>query len=200
MTDFSKLIDAKRIERAHGDYAALQTAERDAQTALTQAQADAKSAHSRAQAAADRGDAPAKLEAAEVAVDSAERAVRMTGRLLEASRKHRTAGEATLVNEVRQAHGAAMNAAMQRLIEIRGEAIDAFRRVEELKAEHIAVRDSFIRMAHEAKAGLPNYVESSSALIGTNGKMMDESEFANRLSQAHSNEWNADTNKLRWVG
>src|SRR4051794_3068699 len=137
---FETQIDGKRLTKAHADYDALVKAERDAEAALAQAKDAAKQAHAVAQAAADRGDAVAKLEAAEIAVETADRAARVAGRVLEAARKRREAGVETLAHETKQAHGAAFTAGMKRFIAIREDALDVFARLEQLKAEHGAVR------------------------------------------------------------
>jgi hypothetical protein len=198
--DFFAQIDVKRLAAAEVAFKALEQAEADAGAELEAAKTAAAAAHAAAQSGADRGEDLKTMDALEVAVDAADRRVRTGGRLLEAARKRREAGERVRDAEVKQSHGRAMNTAMQRFIEIRGEALAAFAKLEALKDEHLAVRAAFLALATAAKAGVPNLIDANHELISSfSGQMISDAEFANRISQGQYHEWDAAAGKLRWV-
>jgi hypothetical protein len=199
MANYSGQVDTKRVEAAHAGHAARAQAERDAKAAVVTAEADAKAAHNAAQKAADAGASLDKLMPLEEAVETANRRLAVARRMAEGAARRRQEGEATRDKEVRQAHGKAFTAGMQRFLAIRQEALAAFATLESLKAEHIAVRSELLHMGNVAKAGVPNVVEACQVLIAPDGKLMDAAEFANRLAQPQHNEWDAVAGKLRWV-
>ncbi len=199
MTDYNELVDTARVRRAHTDFVALQQAERDAGTELEAAKAAARRAHAAAQAAADRGDGADELDAAEVLVDGAERRVRVAQRVLTAASGKRDAGARTRDDEIRQAHAVAMNAAMRRFIAIHAEASEAFSKLEDLKAEHRAVRAEFQHLAQAADAGIPNLISVYHELLAADGKLMSPDELRNRLSGNEWHEFDRVANKLRWT-
>lgn len=197
--DFTALVDTGRIEKAHAAQIALVTAERDAGAALETAKQTAQQTHAAAQAAADRGDPTEKLMAAEVQVDDADRAARVAGRVADAAARRRQAGARTLANEIKQAHGPAMQAGMKRFLGIRKEALDVLAKLEALKAEHVAVRSNLEQMANAAKCGIPNLVDVCHRLINDDGKMMDQAECDNRLNQPYQHEFDVKRGAFRWM-
>jgi hypothetical protein len=138
------MIDTKRIDAAQAGHAERLKAERDASAAVVTATADAKAAHDAAQQAADGGADINKLLSLEEAVEAANRRLAVATRMATGATKRRADGEVTRNEEVKQAHGAAFTAGMQRFLAIREEALEAFARLEALKAEHIAVRADLI--------------------------------------------------------
>jgi hypothetical protein len=199
MTDFNALIDSGRIEAAHAGHAKRLSDEADATAAAEKAAADAKAAHVAAQRAADGGASLDKLMPLEEAVEAANRKLAVARRMAGGASTRRQVGEVTLANEVKQAHGAAMQAGMQRFFGIREEALAAFARLEELKREHVAVRGNLMQMANVAKSGIPGLVDVCRQLINDDGTLMDSAEFNNRLNENHHHEWDAANSKLRWV-
>jgi hypothetical protein len=197
--NFIEMIDTKRIDAAQAGHAERLKAERDASAAVSTAAAEAKAAHDAAQKAADGGADIDKLLSLEEAVEAANRRLAVAQRMAAGATKRRADGEVTRNEEVKQAHGAAFTAGMQRFLAIREEALEAFARLEALKAEHIAVRAELIGMGRDAKSGTPNVVEQCQALLGADGKLMDAGEWDNRLNQPQHSEWDSAAGKLRWV-
>jgi hypothetical protein len=199
MSDFEALIDADRLAKARANFDNLVAAERAAEEELSSAKAGARAAHAAAQDGADRGENAKTMDALEIAADAAERRTRTAGRLLEAAAKKREAGERVRDAEVKQAHGAAMNAAFARFIGVRSEALQVFAKLKALEAEHIAVRAEFLAMANASKSGAPNLVEARAHLLDSRGELMSEAEAANRLNQNQHHEWDNARSSLRWV-
>jgi hypothetical protein len=199
MTNYNELVDVKRFDAAKAAFEALEQAERDATAALEQATADAKSAQAAAQKAADAGANLDKLMVLEEAVEAANRKVSVAQRMAAGARLRRTDGQIKRDHEVRQAHGAAMNAAFAGFLATRQEAIEVFARLEELKQQHIDIGVQFKALATAAKAGVPNLIESRRELLDSRGAPMDEAEVANRLSQNQHHEWDSARASLRWV-
>jgi hypothetical protein len=198
--DFSTLIDTKRFDAAKAAFEGLQKAEVDATAALEQATADAKAAQAAAQKEADAGASLDRLLALEADVETANRKVAASQRLAAGAHLRRQDGEVKRDHEVRQSHGAALNAAMTRFVAIRGEAIAAFARIEELKQEHIDVNAQFKALANVAKSGSPTPINTCPQLTNASGSLlMADVEFNNRLDQPHGHEWNVKTGQLRWT-
>jgi hypothetical protein len=199
-TDYNSLIDTARLEKANSDLAALQLAARDAEAAVSAAEADTASAHAAAQKAADGGANVDRLLTLEASVEDAERKLSVARRMSMGAKTRRDAGAQTHANEVKQSHGAALNAAMGRFIGLRSDAKAVFDELEKLKAEHAAVRRSFLAIANVAGAGVPDVIRNNDDLLGkVDGKLMADSEFDNRLSQRQHHEWDVAAGKLRWT-
>lgn len=197
---FDTLVDGARITKAQNEHAALKKAEVEAKAALEQAGKDAKAAAAAAQKAADAGADLDALMKAEEAVEVANRRLSVARRMADGAARRREQGDATLANELRQAHGAAMNSAMQRFIDIRSEALDVFAKLEALKAEHKEVRAEIGRLGNVAKAGVPNIVDVCRELVNSHdGRMMDQKEWDNRVNQNSHHEWDVVAGKLRWT-
>lgn len=197
--NFHDMIDTARIDAAKKDHAALTAAVAEAEKNIATAKAAVSTAEAAAQNAADRGDATA-LAKCEEGVDGATRNARAAERLLVSARKRLENGERKLAVEIRLAHGAAMNAAMQAFMDIRKEALAVFARLEELKSAHVAVRADIMRMANAANVGVPNVVDIDRTLLREHdGRMMDQSEFDGRTQQPGWAEWDASAGKLRWT-
>lgn len=198
MANYIDMINQKRLDNAKTSFEGLQQAEADAAAALTKAQADAKAAHATAQSCADHGDGAKELEAAELLVDGAERAVRSAGRLLEAATKKRELGAVTRDRELAQAHGVAMTEGFRRFLGIRSEAAELLAKLAALSAEHVAVTAEFRALANAARMGHSSLIENCPRLTDDRGQLlMNQAEFDNRLHQ--DVQWNVAANKPNWV-
>lgn len=200
MTNYNELVDVKRFDAAKAAFEGLQKAEVDATAALEQATADAKAAQAAAQKAADGGASLDELLALEEQVEAANRKVSVAQRMAAGAHLRRQDGEVKRDHEVRQSHGAALNATMARFVAIRAEAIAALAKIEELKQEHIDVNAQFKALANVAKSGSPTPINTCPQLTNASGSLlMADVEWNNRLDQPHGHEWNVKTGQLRWT-
>jgi hypothetical protein len=198
-TDYNAQVDNARITAAHATHAALIKAAVDAGAALAQAETEAKAASDAAQSAADAGGDLEAVMLLEVAAETANRKLASARRMQAGAVKRRDEGLLQRDSEVKQAHGAAMNAAMRRFVAVREEALAALLKLESLKKEHASICGDMRVMANAAKSGLPNIVEARPMLTDANGNVMDNAEFSNRMSQREHHEWDSGAGKLRWT-
>lgn len=198
---FTMQVDKDRIEAALRAHDQRLAEEKSALASVAKARHAVEAAHDRANAQAVAGADLETLTLHEEQVEHARRAVAVAERVAIGAASRREIGEQTRDHELKMAHGAAMNSAFSRLLEIREEAKDVLNHLDALRREHRKTIAEFRQLANAAKSGVPNYVDAPDGeeLVKANGWVMDEAEFQNRLAQPQHTEWDTATGKLRWV-